>query len=273
MSHISKISILETKQLLHDHKQGMGPTLLSHKYKYSETSIKNWLHARDAYVYKKPNAFVKKYECNDNFFEKINTEEKAYWLGFILADGCVTNNRLAINLSKKDHNHLIKFKQDIKSNGKIIMLNKKSEGIIAKHGKKKFYEQCYLGIYSPKISSDLFKLGITENKTFTCNLPKIDNEMQSHLLRGLFDGDGWISFRSADGQPEIGVMGNKSILNSVKQIFNRNCSVNNLKIRPIKNMFRLRYSGKNKCSSIAKYLYQNANIFLDRKFKSAQKLF
>lgn len=37
---------------------------------------------------------VRKYSVNEIFFEVINTEEKAYWLGFIFADGCVLDRKL-----------------------------------------------------------------------------------------------------------------------------------------------------------------------------------
>lgn len=32
----------------------------------------------------------KKYTCDSTFFNVIDTEEKAYWLGFLMADGFIT---------------------------------------------------------------------------------------------------------------------------------------------------------------------------------------
>jgi len=48
---------------------------------------------------------------DENFFENIDTKEKAYWLGFLYADGYVSqsNNRLTLDLSKKDYQQLEKF--------------------------------------------------------------------------------------------------------------------------------------------------------------------
>lgn len=72
------------------------------------------------------------YDIDENFFEEINTEEKAYWLGFILADGCLkkNSNQLSINLSIKDFNHLEKFKKNLKSDKPIttedVEIKKKS---------------------------------------------------------------------------------------------------------------------------------------------------
>ena len=68
----------------------------------------------------------KKYSVNESFFDIIDTEEKAYWLGFIMADGCICtsnssspNNRLSIILNQKDKDHLIKFKKAIDSKAPV----------------------------------------------------------------------------------------------------------------------------------------------------------
>ena len=54
------------------------------------------------------------YKYNENFFEKIDSPRKAYWLGFLYADGCILDQRkskiLEITLSKNDKNHLQKLK-------------------------------------------------------------------------------------------------------------------------------------------------------------------
>jgi len=50
-------------------------------------------------------------EYNRHIFDKINTPEKAYWLGFIVADGYLNVERrmLRIKLGNKDKHHLEKF--------------------------------------------------------------------------------------------------------------------------------------------------------------------
>src|SRR5690606_24292057 len=61
-----------------------------------------------------------KYAQDNDFFKNIDTEEKAYWLGFLYADGYITqNNQLRINLSIEDENHLLKFYNSINSNRSI----------------------------------------------------------------------------------------------------------------------------------------------------------
>ena len=72
----------------------------------------------------------RKYNLNENFFERIDTEQKAYWLGFIVADGCVlqlkkSTSSLQITLNIKDKKHLEKFKKDIKAESPIKETNYK----------------------------------------------------------------------------------------------------------------------------------------------------
>ena len=58
---------------------------------------------------------------NNHYFDIIDNEHKAYWLGFLYADGCISSNRPTINftLNDKDINHIKAFKQDIESEHKI----------------------------------------------------------------------------------------------------------------------------------------------------------
>ena len=63
----------------------------------------------------------KKYQVDDNYFNLIDTEEKAYWLGFLYADGYVRmkdsrSGQLKLKLSSKDRDHIILFNKCLSSN-------------------------------------------------------------------------------------------------------------------------------------------------------------
>ena len=124
----------------------------------------------------------KKYD--ENFFEVIDTEEKAYFLGFIMADGCVINNKekyrylLTIKIHPKDKEILEKFIEVIKGE-MVVTMDKKRE-------------ICQIHISGKKIVSDLERLGCVENKTKTLVYPNLPKELERHFLRGYFDGDGCV---------------------------------------------------------------------------------
>ena len=124
-----------------------------------------------------------RYTLNENYFETIDTEHKAYWLGFIAADGCITKtNYFAISL--KDEDILLKFKNDLEYTGEVYNPQyNKGENIYSR-----------INFSSKKLCDDLRKLGIYENKSLTYNkLPNIPDNLMHHFIRGYFDGDGSIN--------------------------------------------------------------------------------
>ena len=126
----------------------------------------------------------KKYKCNDNFFSIIDTEEKAYWLGFMYADGYIISDRDAIglSLSTEDINHLEKFLASLNANNKI-----------SRYTNNINREYARVIIYSNKLKNDLISNGCLENKTFKLDFPNIDENLVRHFIRGYFDGDGSLS--------------------------------------------------------------------------------
>lgn len=128
-----------------------------------------------------------KLDINSNFFEIIDTEEKAYWLGFLTADGYISeDNKHVIELALKesDKNHIEKFKKALDSQHKI---GKKQ---VSLNNKK--YIAYRINIRDKKLNNDLRLLGLTSNKSYDSNIPfdYIPKHLINHYIRGLFDGDG-----------------------------------------------------------------------------------
>ena len=103
-----KIIEIYNNEYLH----GISTVKLGKKYNVSPAYFCRWFNKLGLPIRSnKENS--RKYYINHNYFEIINTEEKAYWLGFIYADGYVQSNRntknIGITLSNIDYNHLIKF--------------------------------------------------------------------------------------------------------------------------------------------------------------------
>jgi len=133
----------------------------------------------------------RRYNVNHSFFEVIDTEEKAYWLGFLYADGCVrktkTGSQLVLKLSIKDEQHLEMFRSDIESEHKIMYHENKT---VSKKGTPSISKNCLIRINSNKIIEDLINKGCTPRKTFTIDIPNIDKKFYKDFIRGYYDGDG-----------------------------------------------------------------------------------
>lgn len=132
----------------------------------------------------------RKYFHDETFFENIDTEEKAYWLGFMYADGWIIDktNRygedaFGISLKKSDEEHLKKFLKAIKATNPVNYDNSKQIGEpLAK-----------VQLTSQKTVDDLIKHGCFKKKTYILRPPTIiDEKLLYHFIRGFFDGDGSI---------------------------------------------------------------------------------
>ena len=114
---------------------------------------------------------------NENYFETIDSEDKAYFLGFIFADGCVTNDpkkyryQLTLKLHSKDVGILEKFIKSI--DGEMNVWENKKREI------------CEVFMSGKKIINDLEKLGVLQNKTFSVKYPKINEKLWVETINDL----------------------------------------------------------------------------------------
>lgn len=217
-----------------------------------------------------------KYTYNHSYFKIIDTPEKAYWLGFIAADGCVSVNErtnsgeLCIKLKGSDGPHLQKFNKSI--NGNIDV----SYGTQICNMNNKQYCFSQIRLYSIEMVQDLISHGIIPNKTHHLLFPDIKTEYISHFIRGYFDGDGCITQSNhKNGKSYIkcdftGIDNSfftklRSILyeNNIKSYF---CFSEN-------KATRLVIGGLKNVDIFLKYIYKDATIYLDRKYERKNELY
>lgn len=202
---------------------------------------------------------------NENYFSIIDTEDKAYFLGLLFADGCVVDTTpwqkvLTISLQAQDKHILESMKNYLNFNGNIRL---------KKRHQPHHLDQYVLSITSNKLCDDLIKLGCTPRKSKTAIYPEINEKLIKHFVRGLFDGDGSIStFPNRNGKTKsfrFDVSGTLSICSGIKQAFINQVGLNDRKIIDRKNVYVFAVSGNKNIRKIYDYLYRDANIFLTRK--------
>lgn len=129
----------------------------------------------------------KQYEYDETYFSQINTSDKAYWLGFLYADGYITkpkqgNPVLGICLAEPEP--IEKFKKALKSNLPVRSY-KKVKGYSDKSIEYR------IAFCSKQMVEDLEKWGCVERKTFKLKFPDfLTEDLVPHFIRGYFDGDG-----------------------------------------------------------------------------------
>ena len=273
MSKKSLQEILTKEMLEYEYNECGSIQKIADKFNISFDSISKYMKIYNI-PYKKHYTGI--YHCNHDFFS-IDCESSFYWAGFIAADGSLQNKKyskvLKITLSKKDENHLKKFKEHINCNNPIKTYMVKPSKLVTKI--------CYcseIQIVSHKIFYDLSKFNIVPNKTKIYDLPNwlIDHPLVHHFMRGYFDGDGCLtscglSKNRTITQANFSIIGNYNFINKYQQILIQNNITNTTKIIKYDNIYKLNYCGNNNIRKIFKFLFNNSNIWLDRKYNLFQK--
>jgi hypothetical protein len=199
-------------------------------------------------------------KVNDKYFEEIDTEHKAYWLGFLYADGYVrikhNGGQLKLKLSIKDRCHIEAFKNDIKSEHRI----EDSIEFFKKNDKKYASHYSVINIYNTKIINDLIKLGCVQNKTQKIRLPNLNNGFINHFIRGYFDGDGCIhKQKNLPNSFAISIVSNNDFIEDI---------IEYLKMGHIykqKNYSTLYITKIDDVKKFKDFIYENSTIYLKRK--------
>lgn len=228
-----------------------------------------------------PNWKIKPYKCllsknkievDEDYFNVINSNSKAYWLGFIAADGCLSSDseipRMSIGLSLKDISHLEKFKNEIKFTGiisKKIQLHKKTNH---------YNESCGIEIRRKSLYEDLINHGVKPNKSKDLSLPNLSDDLMRHYIRGYFDGDGCWTIRDSKTMCFSLISSVESFAFELRKYLSTKCNLNeNVKITSYNNAYAFIYSGNIQTKRFYNYLYEDGGPWLDRKYEKSTKWF
>ncbi len=207
-----------------------------------------------------------------NFFAVIDSPEKAYWMGFIAADGNIKKDGYKVSLNSKDREVIEKFKTAIKSEHKI------SDYDIPDKRTGKIYKGHSIQICSKIFTEHLINQGITEHKSFNCYFPKIKENLIPHFIRGVFDGDGTICLVRGK-QVRCSLIGTLDLLIFIVDYLNKNLKVNKTKLQLITTnekakQFKFHINSKKSIRNFLEFIYADAKpkIRLERKYQKFQTL-
>lgn len=205
---------------------------------------------------------ARKCELNQAFFDEIDSEEKAYWLGFLSADGCITNeNVISLRLAWSDRDHLDKFRLAVGSAHQIIRVENPA-------GQKR-YPAAHVSIRSDRMVSSLRLLGVTPRKSAAMKPASIRSDLARHYWRGMFDGDGSIYRPSSGSGPGVSFVGSHATVMAFAEMARLVCgsraSVRQHSMSKVVHVFET--SGKICGSLLLHWMYLGASVYLDRKMK------
>lgn len=262
IKHCAKLGIIfppkdrpenHLQEILQMREQKMSLRSIGKKLGFSHDSVSDMLirHGEDT------SKFI--YNIDDTFFEKIDTEEKAYCLGLWMSDGNLYSTVLTLCMTDLDV--IEKVKKAVNYGGIIYTIEPKKTNHKTKYA---IHFNC------KKMSQDITKYGITPNKSLTLQFPSKDlipENLVKHLIRGIHDGDGSLHYYEKYKQWTISFVGTLEVMRGIEERSGA------------KGQYYFHGGDRNsntwkwcirKQSDIIKFLhwmYDDSTIYMDRKYK------
>lgn len=214
------------------------------------------------------------YPINPNYFEKIDSNEKSYFLGWLATDGFSNpiTRVVGLSINEKDRKIIELFKRSIEAEVPIE--------IIKNSGFSSNYNMCRLRVSNGKISSDLHKLGISKNKSYELKFPILDEKYFYPFMRGAIEGDGEIRIvHGKNGKTifSLCLSGTKDFLKGFTDYFGKMGIYFSVSKKRYKSRdgyyYRIFIQNKLNIIKILDKMYENHNgLFLDRKYNVYLKM-
>lgn len=250
---------------------------LGQKYNVCKTSIRSLLRYRNIPIFNDQSKLQRRYTLDESYFDKIDTEAKAYFLGLFYADGCnnITRNTINISLISKDKHILETFQKELRSNRPLQFVEKSKKN-------PNWQDHFILSINSKKLCDSLNKLGCPQAKTFKLKFPTseiVPDHLLRHFIRGYFDGDGCFTTYITKSKHNNKIYPSKKYCFSIvstedfcislgellKEKFGYHFSLYKRHKNRDNNCRTLIFSGK-KTLSLLEWLYSDSTIYLERKY-------
>ena len=243
--------------LIQEYKNGTTIKELSKKYHFGDSTISKILKENNIHV-KTYGEHSKKYTLNEHYFDIVDTEEKAYIIGLLMADGNISHNRLSLSLVESDRHILDKINSLLDSNRPLYFINYSQ--------KNQNWKDQYCLLISNKYMCNILKsLGIKENKSLILEYPEwLPDNLFMHFIRGFIDGDGCI-LKTRNG---IEITSTYNFCATVKEkiykLLNIEAGIHKDKRRD--NSYSLYIKNYIGTKTFLDYIYKDATIYLNRKY-------
>lgn len=239
------------------YQNGMSLAKIENKYGYSRTVVRRIFHEHNWEIRNRYDAIYNKYSYNHHYFDNIDNPNKAYFIGFLYADGYNSGSGFSVELQYRDKAVLYGFKNLLDYNGDI----KFYERSVSPNNKS---DTCKININGRYVSKKLSELGCVKNKSLILDFPDwITEELFPFFLKGYIDGDGWVQ------KYRIGLMSTDKFCNGVKDYlkshYNIESKVYNMKKHYNEHTKTLDITNRKNIIPLVELMFSEATIEIPRK--------
>lgn len=236
------------------------------KERITESTISRIIKEHGVHV-RTPDQHARKYTLDHHYFDNIDTENKAYILGLLYADGCIQPERnfVTISLQESDVEVLRGLQSELKTDKPLSYLELSKK-------KSTFRNQYMFCLNSKYMAPVLVSKGLVPNKDFKLQFPTSDivpNEFIPDFLRGYMDGDGSIAKREC----RCSITGNIDIIQSMSDYLQETLGIHSSVYIPHKDHITatrcLTIAGRNQVKKYLDYIYRDGNcgLHIPRKYQ------
>lgn len=258
-------------QIIADYLSGQSMNSIAKKYRVCPANSIRKVLSNDGQRIRSGSEFLKgklkqiqysKYIRDETVLDQIDSEEKAYFMGFFYADG-YNNQRhgrmhLGIEIQARDEAILHRFSTLFTSNRPLIT-NPKRNSVT-------------FWIHSTRLSNRMAELGCPQAKSLILTYPTwLQPSLTRHFIRGYVDGDGCIYAKGK--QKVVSIVGSTAFNEHLMPVLSEVCQVNTA-IRPTKSAgicTGFIYGGR-QVKRVLAYLYNDCTIYLERKKAKADAI-
>lgn len=260
----------DIKEMIALYEQGIPMSEIGKRYHLSDKTVVE--------IFKSNNVRIKSiseckqiYTLNEEYFDTIDSHNKAYLLGWLWSDGHNSDkNQIVISLQESDKHILDFFNKELESNRPIKFRDRSKE---TDYNRKNQYT---LTIVNKHMSDSLRKIGMVHNKGLTARFPKnIPEEFYSSFIKGYFEGDGFLSKNPKECR--MNVTGTIWVCEEIQRILSKKLDVNSYLSIPHNKIDKptrtLVISGRNQVKKVLDFIYQDSVYKLQRKYEIYQNIY
>jgi len=254
--YIAKTNDAQRLIMVKMYESGLSTTEIAEKFNITYQAVISMLRNRGVRI-RSHKEVSRRYDINEHFFDKIDSQEKAYFLGILFADGYNSIDRpeIILGLAPRDKEILEKLIRFIYPAGDRPL--------------REYKNRVNLVIINKHMSQCLNDLGCVPRKSLILKYPHyLPPELHRHFIRGFFDGDGCIYSNKPKEenipQFRLDITSTEHMCKGIQQIIFERTSISP-QIKKTHNSYRLFQGGNKKVRCVTNWLYKSATIFMKRK--------